>query len=62
MWIIKKQIMDFDFAGVKCKDFCTVTELEAVTEYVYRGIEGVYLIEVETGRGANIRHYIRNPM
>ena len=58
----ESQIIEFDFVGVKCKDRFTVTLSKAETECVYSGIEGVYLIEVKAGRGANIGHYVRNPM
>lgn len=55
------QIIEFDFVGVKCKSFGSCTT-QGETEYIYEGIEGVYLIEVKAGRGQNIRHYIRNPV
>lgn len=54
--------MEFDFVGVKCKSVYTQTEGQTEAEYVYEGVEGVYLIEVKAGRGQNIRHYIRNPI
>lgn len=44
------QILDFDFLGVKYKDYASVDK------------DQVYLIEVKAGRGQNIRHYIRNPI
>ena len=59
---IENKPIEFDFVGVKCKDFHTVTVDKTETEYVYSGIEGVYLIEVKAGRGQNIRHYMRNPI
>lgn len=42
------------------------SEENQIIEFDFLGVsEGemkVYLIEVKTGRGANIRHYARNPM
>jgi len=58
----ENQIIEFDFVGVKCKDRFTVTLSKAVTKCVCSEIESVYLIEVKAGRGANIRHYVRNPL
>ena len=58
----ENQIIEFDFVGVKCKDKFTVTLNKAEIEHVYSGIEGVYLIEVKAGRGANIRNYMMNPI
>ena len=59
---VENKPIEFDFVGVKCKDRFTVTLSKAETECVYSEIEGVYLIEVKTGHGANIRHYVRNPI
>jgi hypothetical protein len=58
---VENKPTDFDFVGVKCKGSWSCTT-QGETEYIYEGIEGVYLIEVKAGRGQNIRHYIRNPM
>lgn len=58
----ENQIVEFDFVGVKCKNRLFLTLDIAKNEYIYSGIEGVYLIEVKAGRGQNIRHYIRNPI
>jgi len=51
----ENQIIEFDFAGVKYKNRFNMMFGEGE-------IEGVYLIEVKTGHGANIRHYAKNPM
>lgn len=48
------QIVEFDFLGVKSEHRFLGTPTE-------REIQGVYLIEVKTGRRANIRRYKNNP-
>jgi len=50
-------ITEFDFVGIKAMNSFDIS---------FAGSEGevgeVYLIEVKTGRGANIRHYAKNPI
>ena len=55
----QNQISEFDFIGFKCNRFAIDLNND---EPNVKGVEGVYLIEVKTGRGANIRYYIKNPM
>jgi len=54
------------FLTRKQADFVEKKEENQIIEFDFLGVsEGemkVYLIEVKTGRGANIRHYVRNPM
>jgi len=51
----ENQIIEFDLVGVKYKNRFNMMFGEGE-------IEGVYLIEVKTGHGANIRYYAKNPM
>ncbi|MCL6579801.1 MAG: hypothetical protein K6T73_10580 [Candidatus Bathyarchaeota archaeon] len=47
-------------------EFVEKKEENGITEFDFVGIKGevgeVYLVEVKTGRGANIRHYAKNPI
>lgn len=50
----ENQIIEFDFLGVKYKAGCNTMSSEG-------NIEGVYLVEVKTGRRANVGRYLKNP-
>ncbi|MBX5321256.1 MAG: hypothetical protein QHH12_05715 [Candidatus Bathyarchaeota archaeon] len=70
---VRNNMIEFDFVGVKLKHGLPyVIEVENINDFMNgktRGkslstkkVEDVYLIEVKTGRGANIRHYSKNPI
>jgi hypothetical protein len=50
---VSNGIIEFDLVGVKWEREIPDSGTK---------VEGVYLIEVKAGRGANIRHYINNPL
>lgn len=58
----QNQIIEFDFVGVKLRHCKRPPRLARGVTFSERAIEGVYLVEVKTGRGANIRRYLKNPM
>jgi hypothetical protein len=72
---VRNDIVEFDFVGVKLKGYRILkVEVESIEDSMdgkrkstdkspsVEDVEAVYLVEVKTGRGENIRHYIRNPM
>jgi hypothetical protein len=72
---VRNDIIEFDFVGVKLKGHGHFyIQVENIHDFIdgkrkttdksppVEEVEAVYLVEVKTGRGQSIRHYVRNPM